>query len=293
MLNDPQAENSREEKLRKAIEFVEKAKIQQIEPIEEQCIDGRTDSLDLLNNLQQKEVLLRPAGAAGISLLLLAAGYSPEVAYRSVFTFLQMEKHMRYGWHTDDHSKHDNVADSVVGTGTTHRSISLKGEHGEQFVLINKSQGWSILPGIDGLSAFVYDKVSDEALLAEFVEWFNHSGFVGEQPLNLSVLKQIRDQQDTATLRLLAFNKDVFSVDFDDEGSPQVQYEYTVQAYTKEEISEIQSNRLVGITGCGHLQGAINYSKAYGVTQDKVIALYRLIQQESMASDNWEESKEN
>lgn len=286
-------EKTQEERLHEATQYVERAKVEQVDSVEQQCIDGRTESSDLLSADDKKEVMLRPAGAAGWSLILLALGYTPDLAYRSVFDFLQT-KNMRYGWHTDDHSQHGNPEDEVVGTSTTHRSISLSGNHGESFVLVNKSIDWSILPMVGTDSAFVYDQVLDEKLLAEFVEWFNHSSHVGEQPLDFDTVKQVRNQQDTATLRLLAFDKDVFEVDFDETGKPFLKLASTIEPYTEEEVSEIRSNNLLGITGCGHLQRAINYAKAYNVTKDeiivtqeKIITLYRLIQQESMSSENW------
>lgn len=293
MVDTQVIEKTPEEKLRIATEYVERAKVEQVDPIEQQCIDGRTESTDLVNADSKKEVMLRPAGAAGWSLILLALGFTPETAYQSVFDFLQT-KNMRYGWHTDDHSKHGNPGDEVVGTSTTHRSISLSGNHGESFVLVNKSMDWSILPMVGNDSAFVYDQVLDENLLAEFVEWFNRSSYVGEQPLNFDTVKQVRDQQDTATLRLLAFDKDVFEVDFDETGKPFLKLASTIEPYPEADLSEIRSSNLLGITGCGHLQRAINHAKAYNVTkneiivtQEKIIALYRLIQQESMSSENW------
>ncbi len=276
-------ETTPEEKLQEATEYVERAKVEQVDPVEQQCIDGRTESTDLVNADSKKEVMLRPAGAAGWSLILLALGFTPEIAYQTVFDFLQTKK-MRYGWHTDDHSKHDNHEASVMGSSATHRSISLKGNHNESFVLINNSKQWGILPSIEGVSAFVYDQGLDEELLTEFVEWFNVSKYAMVRELNLVDVLTVRKMHDTATLRLLAFNKDVYYVDFDEAGTPTLSLQFQVEQYTNDELAIIASEKQQGVTGCGHLQRAINFSTAYDVHQDDVIELYKIIQTETSAS---------
>jgi len=276
-------EKTQEERLHEATQYVERAKVEQVDSVEQQCIDGRTESSDLLSADDKKEVMLRPAGAAGWSLILLALGYTPDLAYRSVFDFLQT-KNMRYGWHTDDYSQHDNHDDSVVGSSTSHRSISLKGKHKESFVLINTSKQWGILPSVEGVSAFVYDQGLDDELLAEFVKWFNSSKYAEAQELNLDAVINVRNMQDTATLRLLAFDKDVYSVDFDEVGTPTLSLQFKVEQHSQDELTKITSEKQQGVTGCGHLQRAINYCKAYGVNQNDVTTLYQLIQAETAAS---------
>lgn len=267
-----------------AEQHVEDGRVSQVKTVEQQCIDGRTLQTDLVNNEGSKEVILRPGGAAGWSLILLAMGYSEDTSYKAVLAFLQSKGiDMRYGWHTDAHSMHDNTEDNVAKQTKTHRGICLQGDHNEQFILrVMNDRGWSVLPLLqDNRSAFVYDVAADTTLLEKFVTWFNVN-YPNERPLDLNTVIETRSAQDMMTLRLLAAGKEIYDVVFDSEGNPTVTFAGKVGTLNEEEqrvVTDRKSEK--GTTGCGHFERAVRFFEWYGVDQEKARALYRRIQQET------------
>ena len=282
-------EKTPEERLREATEYVERAKVEQKLPTSHQCIDGRTKKENLINSENQKEVSLRPGGAAGLSMIMLKLGYTVDLAYESVFAFLQSRDiPVRYGWHTDHHSSDHNQADRVINTTATHQGICLEGDHNEQFVLlIQGNPGWSVLPLLDdGGSAFVYDQAVDEVLLDEFAQWFNRE-YTSEQPLEFDGLKKARDEQDMMTLRLLAAGKEIYTVNFDSDGESSVALAGVVARLTEAEQALVdQRKNTEGTTGCGHFERGTRFPEWYNqsggnLTRETMKELYRRIQTET------------
>ena len=277
-------EKTPEEKLRAATEYVERAKVEQKLPTGHQCIDGRTKKEDLVNSENQKEISLRPGGAAGLSMIMLKLGYSVDMAYESVFAFLQSKDiNMRYGWHTDHHSSDHNQADRVINQTATHQSICLEGDHNEQFVLlVQGNPGWSVLPLLDDSgSAFVYDQAVDEVLLEKFAQWFNRE-YTNEQPLEFDQLKSARNEQDMMTLRLLAAGQEIYTVNFDSDGESTVVFAGVVAGLTEEEQAVVdQRKNTQGTTGCGHFERGAKFPEWYGVSRESMQQLYQRIQKET------------
>ncbi|MCA9373438.1 hypothetical protein KC921_05090, partial [Candidatus Woesebacteria bacterium] len=95
-----------------------------------------------------------------------------------------------------------------------------------------------------------------------------------------------RDQHDTATLKLLAMGKPVFTVEFDEGGAATVASAGRVEDWTAEEKQFIEQNEIepVSTTGCGHLLKMMNFPRLYSLTRDAVVKLYRYIQEQTIAS---------
>lgn len=269
----------------KANEHVEKGKVVQVSPIGQQCIDGRTEQTDIINTNQQKDIVLRPGGAAGWSLILISLGYSVEVAYEAVAEYLHSIG-MRYEWHTDNHS-FGSGEDTVKGASNTHRGIVLDGQHNEEFILkiVKGNQQHSILPRIEASSAFVYDHQQDTQMLTTFVEWFNgQKEYSQGKQLDIDLVLARRDKHDLATLRLLAAGKRIFEVKFEEDGKYTLSDAGEVKAYSDLDKQTGQSPKETQLTGCGHLQRAVSYLGLYAVDQAKVVELYRLVQTKTKES---------
>lgn len=90
------------------------------------CVDGRY-------TYEQSEGELGRAGAdLGLSLALLARGYSPEDAFQLVYDF-RFSRGEKYGWHDDSHANIDDKVEASVGahgdrlnTGCGHCTLNIQ-----------------------------------------------------------------------------------------------------------------------------------------------------------------------
>lgn len=201
------------------------------------CVDGG------YTKEQASGELARPGGDLGLSMLLLALGFSPQEAFDLVLNF-RLSRNQKYGWHTDTHEGHHGLE---IGCGHCNASIlnaqyygvspqivkellviirkyqknhsekmrfiTLDREHQEEGIFVVNTPQITLQPWDQENHSqfFVYDQARDQQLIKDLWQFINQKESqsaeqlrVGNKNYTFKDFQKLVDQHTMVTLALLA-----------------------------------------------------------------------------------------
>lgn len=233
------------------------------------CVDGG------YTKEQARGELARPGADLGLSVALLALGFSPQDAFSAVYNF-RVSRGQKYGWHSDTHVDSDGSVDE--DSNPNMRFINLHREHVEEGILVVESKEATVYPWDEntGKQFFVYDAARDAILIEDLFNYISEIDEYKKYDFNLEELNTTVQKHTNATLKLLKTSRGAPMYTINVENGKLILDKAGVAPVLTEDEARALEDRATSaephhsICGCGHCAKANEESNFYEVDADGV-----------------------